>query len=74
MEVAIINDPANVEQLLSDSVLNFFQLAHDVKVGVLLHKILHRLVYFILRVVLRILLQIFIGNARNHVFNISVGR
>ena len=72
MEVAIVNDPTNVEQFLSDRMLNFFQLAHDVKIGVLFHKILHRLVYFILRVVLRILLQIFVGHARNHVFNISV--
>ena len=72
MEVAIVNDPTNVEQFLSDRMLNFFQLAHDVKVGVLFHEILHRLVYFIFRVVLRILLQILVGHARNHVFNISV--
>ena len=72
MEVAIINHSTNVEQLLSDSVLNFFELAHDIEVGVLLHEILHRLVYLILIVVLSVLLQILVSHASNHIFHIGV--
>ena len=56
VEVTIVHDPADVEKLLSDRVFNFFQLAHDVKVSMLLHELQHRLINLILRVVFRVFL------------------
>ena len=60
MEVAIIDHPADIEQLLSDPVIHFSKLRFDIKTSVFLQETLHNCIDLLLfGVFTGILLQIF---------------
>ena len=75
MEVAIIDNPADIEQLLSNPVINFSKLRFDIKTSVFLQETLHNCIDLLLfGVFTGILLQIFWGDHGYHIFDVSIWR
>ena len=74
MEISVVNHSTDIEELLSNRVLDFGQFSFYVKICMFLYELLHGLVHLCLRVIRRIFLQVLGCDTGNHVFNIGIKR
>ena len=72
VEVAIIDDSADIVKFKSDFVLNILKLLFDVVILVPFNELIHRLIHFVLRGVLGKFAKVGLGNTAHQVLYVSV--